>query len=64
LIPNCSCSTGSQRLTSLFQATTYGKVVCTMNIRKQPIKRWFYIDMRRALVSSASLPICTAARPR
>ena len=51
LIPNCSCSTGSQRLTSLFQATTYGKVVCTMNIRKQPIKRWFYIDMRRALVS-------------
>jgi hypothetical protein len=42
---------GQQRLTSLFQATTYGKVVCTMNIRKQPIKRWFYIDMRRALVS-------------
>jgi hypothetical protein len=42
---------GQQRLTSLFQATTYGKVVATMNIRKQPIKRWFYIDMRRALAS-------------
>ena|SRR6266568_2309768 len=27
---------GQQRLTSLFQATTYGKVVATMNIRKQP----------------------------
>lgn len=40
---------GQQRLTSLFQATTYGKVVATMNIRKQPIKRWFYFDMARAL---------------
>src|SRR5262245_55628793 len=40
---------GQQRLTSLFQATTYGKVVSTINIRKQPIKRWFYFDMRRAL---------------
>jgi uncharacterized protein with ParB-like and HNH nuclease domain len=32
---------GQQRLTSLFQATVYGKVVETINIRKQPIKRWF-----------------------
>src|SRR5690349_8026384 len=31
---------GQQRLTSLFQATTYGEVVETINIRKQPIKRW------------------------
>ena len=43
---------GQQRLTSLFQATIYGKVVETINIRKQPIKRWFYIDMRRALAAS------------
>src|ERR1700733_1983080 len=43
---------GQQRLTSLFQATTYGKVVATMNIRKQPIKRWFYFDMQRALGSA------------
>jgi hypothetical protein len=42
---------GQQRLTSLFQATTYGKVVNTINMRKQPIKRWFYIDMRLALGS-------------
>ena len=42
---------GQQRLTSLFQATIYGKVVETINIRKQPIKRWFYIDMRRALAA-------------
>jgi hypothetical protein len=43
---------GQQRLTSLFQATTYGKVVATINIRKQPIKRWFYFDMCRALGSA------------
>jgi hypothetical protein len=42
---------GQQRLTSLFQATTYGKVVTTKNIRKQQIKRWFYFDMRRALAA-------------
>jgi hypothetical protein len=40
---------GQQRLTSPFQATTCGRVVSTMNIRKQPVKRWFYFDMRRAL---------------
>ncbi|MGO9233030.1 MAG: DUF262 domain-containing protein [Methylocella sp.] len=43
---------GQQRLTSLFQATTYGKVVATMNVRKQPIKRWFYFDMVSALASA------------
>jgi hypothetical protein len=43
---------GQQRLTLLFQATTYGKVVATMNIRKQPIKRWFYLDIQRALASA------------
>jgi hypothetical protein len=30
---------GQQRLTSAFQATTCGRVVSTMNIRKQPVKR-------------------------
>jgi hypothetical protein len=43
---------GQQRLTSLFQATTYGMVVATQNVRKQPIKRWFYFDMQRALSSA------------
>jgi hypothetical protein len=42
---------GQQRLTSLFQATTYGKVVATMNVRKQPVKRWFYFNMVQALGS-------------
>ena len=43
---------GQQRLTSLFQATTYGHVVATMNVRKQSIKRWFYFDMARSLASA------------
>lgn len=41
---------GQQRLTSLFQATIFGSVVETINTKKQPIKRWYYIDMRRALL--------------
>ena len=49
LEPDVLLVDGQQRLTSLFQATTCGRVVSTMNIRKQPIKRWFYFDMGRAL---------------
>jgi uncharacterized protein with ParB-like and HNH nuclease domain len=40
---------GQQRLTSLFQATLFGKVVETENAKKQQIKRWYYLDMQRAL---------------
>lgn len=40
---------GQQRLTSLFQATLFGNVVETENAKKQPIKRWYYLDMQRAL---------------
>lgn len=40
---------GQQRLTSLFQAILLGKVVETVNTRKQPLKVWFYVDMVKAL---------------
>jgi len=40
---------GQQRLTSLFQALFYGKVVKTRDVRKNAIKRWYYIDMCKAL---------------
>lgn len=42
---------GQQRLTSLYQATLLGQVVETQNAKKQPIKRWYYIDMRRAIAA-------------
>jgi len=38
---------GQQRLTSLYQALFYGKVVKTRDARKRSIKRWYYIDMRK-----------------
>lgn len=40
---------GQQRLTSLYLATLYGKVVETQDARKKLIKRWYYIDMVKAL---------------
>ncbi len=40
---------GQQRLTSLYLATLYGKVVETQDARKKLIKRWYYIDMIKAL---------------
>ena len=40
---------GQQRLTSLYQALSYGKVVKTKDVRKRNIKRWYYIDMCKAL---------------
>jgi hypothetical protein len=40
---------GQQRLTSLFQAVFMGQAVATRDARDKPIKRWYYIDIRRAL---------------
>ncbi|MFH1673363.1 MAG: DUF262 domain-containing protein [Pseudomonadota bacterium] len=40
---------GQQRLTSLYQTLSYGKVVKTRDVRKRDIKRWYYIDMCKAL---------------
>ncbi|WP_295440522.1 DUF262 domain-containing protein [uncultured Thiodictyon sp.] len=42
---------GQQRLTSLYQALMLDKVVETVNAKKQKIKRWYYIDMRKAVQS-------------
>lgn len=40
---------GQQRLTALYQALSYGKVVKTKDVRKQDINRWYYIDMCKVL---------------
>jgi hypothetical protein len=40
---------GQQRLTSLFQALAMGQPVLTRDARDKPIKRWYYIDVRKAL---------------
>ena len=40
---------GQQRMTSLYQVTLRGKVVETETPKKKKVKRWFYIDLRKAL---------------
>src|ERR1700674_4187871 len=40
---------GQQRMTSLYQVTLRGKVVETETPKKKKVKRWFYIDIRKAL---------------
>ena len=40
---------GQQRMTSLYQVTLRGKVVATVTPKKKKVKRWFYIDISKAL---------------
>src|SRR6202166_3118120 len=40
---------GQQRMTSLYQVTLREKVVETETPKKKKVKRWFYIDIRKAL---------------
>lgn len=44
---------GQQRMTSLYQVTLRNRVVETVTPKKKKVKRWFYIDIRKALDSSA-----------
>ena len=40
---------GQQRMTSLYQVALRGKVVETVTPKKKRVKRWFYIDIRKAV---------------
>lgn len=40
---------GQQRMTSLYQVTIRNQVVNTVTSRKKRVKRWFYIDIQKAL---------------
>ena len=40
---------GQQRMTSLYQVTIRRKVVETVTPKKKRVKRWFYIDIRKAM---------------
>lgn len=46
---------GQQRITSLYRAIATKKVVDTKNSKEQPIKRWYYIDMSKALAAGEDL---------
>jgi len=44
---------GQQRMTSLYQVTIRNQVVSTVTPKNKRVKRWFYIDMMKALDSLA-----------
>ncbi len=44
---------GQQRMTSLYQSCMRRQVVATITAKKRLVKRWFYIDIRKALNAEA-----------
>ncbi len=55
IVPDFYVLDGQQRITSLFQAISTNKPVVTRNEKNKLIKRWYYIDMRKALDASCDL---------
>lgn len=51
--PDALILDGQQRITSLYQTTMRREVVATINTKRQPIRRFYYIDMQRALDPTA-----------
>ncbi len=48
-LPEALLLDGQQRITSLFQTTISQTVIETVNAKKKEIRRWYYIDMEKAL---------------
>jgi hypothetical protein len=53
IVPQVLLLDGQQRMTSLYQVSLRGKVVETVTPKNKKVKRWFYIDIRKALDPSA-----------
>ncbi len=51
-LPQSLLLDGQQRMTSLYQVTLRGKVVETVTPKKKRVKRWFYIDIAKAIDDS------------
>ncbi|HEY5834868.1 GmrSD restriction endonuclease domain-containing protein [Streptomyces sp.] len=51
--PNLLLLDGQQRLTSLFQALHLDRPVLTTDARNKPVKRWYYVDIAKAVGSPA-----------
>ncbi|ARO87203.1 DUF262 domain-containing protein [Nitrosospira lacus] len=54
---------GQQRMTSLYQSCMRRQVVSTITAKKRLVKRWFYIDIRKALNSEADRDSAIFAAP-
>jgi len=53
-IPSSLLLDGQQRMTSLYQVTLRDKVVETVTPKKKKVKRWFYIDIKKAIDPSVN----------
>jgi len=49
VVPQSLLLDGQQRMTSLYQVTLRGKVVETVTPKKKRVKRWFYLDIAKAI---------------
>ena len=49
VVPDWLVLDGQQRITSLYQLCMRQEVVATHDQKKQPIRRWYYIDMQAAM---------------
>ncbi len=54
---------GQQRTTSLYQSLSSGQAVSTKDARDKKIKRWYYVDMKQALLPDADLQDAIVAIP-
>ncbi len=54
---------GQQRMTSLYQSCMRREVVETITAKKRLVKRWFYIDMAKALAADADRDAAIFAVP-
>ncbi len=54
---------GQQRMTSLYQVTLRGKVVETVTPKNKKVRRWFFIDIRKALDASVDREECIVGVP-
>src|SRR5947208_3480403 len=53
VVPTALLLDGQQRMTSLYQVTVRNKIVETVTPKNKKVKRWFYIDIRKAMDPSA-----------
>lgn len=51
--PHALLLDGQQRMTSLYQVTLRGQVVETVTPKNKKVRRWFYLDIRKALDANA-----------
>lgn len=54
---------GQQRMTSLYQSCMRKQVVATITAKKRLVRRWFYIDIRKALAADADREAAIFAVP-